>query len=77
MFGVKGMALAWLQSCLTDRAFFVQIDGAACIVRPFRFGVPQGSVLGQMLCLLYTSPLGNIVRQHGLSFHFYADDFQL
>ena len=30
-----------------------------------------------MLYLLYTSPLGDIVREHGLSFHFYADDSQL
>ena len=26
---------------------------------------------------MYTSPLGDIVREHGLSFHFYADDSQL
>ena len=32
---------------------------------------------GPMLYLLYTSPLGDIVREHGLSFHFYADDSQL
>ena len=30
-----------------------------------------------MLYLLYTSPLGDIVREDGLSFHFYADDSQL
>ena len=30
-----------------------------------------------ILYLLYTSPLGDIVRRHGLSFHFYADDSQL
>ena len=36
----KEIAMAWLQSYLTDRAFFVQIDGAASTVRPIRFGVP-------------------------------------
>ena len=30
-----------------------------------------------MLYLLYASPLGDSVREHGLSFHFYADDSQL
>ena len=30
-----------------------------------------------MLYLLYTSPLGDIVREHGFSFHFFADDSQL
>ena len=34
--------------------------------------VPQGSVLGSMPYLLYTSPLGDIVRAHGLAYHFYA-----
>ena len=73
-FGIKGKALSWLQSYLTDRSQSVQIDGFASSVRPLRFGVPQGSVLGPLLYLLYTAPLGDLVRWHDMDFHLYADD---
>ena len=45
-------------------------------VRDPTAGVPQGSVLGLILCLLYTAPLAEITRSHGLDYHFYADDTQ-
>ena len=73
-FGIKGKALSWL---LTDRSQSVQIDGFTSSVRPLRFGVPQDSVLGPLLYLLYTVPLGNVIRRHDMDFHLYADDTQL
>ena len=40
-------------------------------------GVPQGPVLGPILYVLYTSPVADIIKSYGLSYHFYADDSQL
>ena len=65
-FGIKGKAPSWLQSYLTDRSQSVQIDGFTSSVRPLRFGVPQGSVLGPLLYLLYTAPLGDLIRWHDI-----------
>ncbi|XP_068675919.1 protocadherin Fat 4-like [Montipora foliosa] len=53
------------------------IDGITSKVKELRYGVPQGSVLGPILYLLYTSPIGDIIRRHELNYHLFADDTQL
>ena len=76
-FGICGLALSWFKSYLSNRFQFVDIRGERSSCRPLSYGVPQGSVLGPILYLLYTLPLGDIVRKYNMGFHFYADDTQL
>ena len=62
---------------LTRRRQYVTIRGADSSSCSVMHGVPQGSVLGPLLCLLCTIPLRGIVRKHGMMFHFYAHDSQI
>ena len=62
---------------MTNRTQSVTISGAESDPLELLFGVPQGSVLGPILFTIYTLPLGDILRKHGLSYHFYADDTQI
>ena len=76
-FGVCGGALSWIQSFLLDRTQQVSFEGRLSGIGRLFCGVPQGSVLGPLLFVLYTAEIFNIVAENGLKAHSYADDTQI
>ena len=76
-FGMAGTALTWLRSFLTGRSQQVSFIGSLSSIGLITTGVPQGSVLGPLLFLLYSADVPLIANQHGLGIHYYADDGQI
>ena len=62
----------WFKSYLSDRNQFVSINGFNSNYKTVKYGVPQGSVLGPLLFLIFINDL-NIAIKNSETFHF-ADD---
>ena len=74
-YGIRGTANDWFRSYLTNRQQFVSIDGENSTLKLMSHGVPQGSVLGPLLFLIYINDLHNAIK-YSKTRHF-ADDTNL
>ncbi|XP_057290925.1 uncharacterized protein LOC130613625 [Hydractinia symbiolongicarpus] len=74
-YGIRGVPLSLLRSFLTNREQFVFINNSSSSHKPIRHGVPQGSVLGPLLFLLYINDLHTAIK-HSMV-HLFADDTNL
>src|SRR5271163_5016403 len=75
-FGLAQPIVDWLQSYLTGRSQLVKCHSDSSSIRDLHCGVPQGSDLGPLLFLLYTTLL-QAMQARGLLGHAYADDTKL
>ena len=61
-YGVRGVALDWFRSYLSNRKQFVNFKDTKSDIRNVDCGVPQGSVLGPLLFIIYTNDLPKAIK---------------
>ena len=71
-YGIRGTALKWFQSYLFNRRQFVHFKNISSEELVIKCGVPQGSILGPLLFLLYINDLSNVSKK--LFLILFADD---
>ena len=76
-FCVKDTALKWFESYLRDRTQTYQVKDQQSRPHTVDCSVPQGPVLGPQKFNAYTEDLANLIDDHHLDHHMYADDTQL
>src|SRR6218665_2843859 len=72
----SGTALSCIKSYLTSRSFIVNVAGHTSNPQTLTCGLPQGSVLGPFLFILYTAPLSKLISSSSVDHHLYADETQ-
>ena len=74
-YGIRGTANNWFKSYLTNRMQFVSINGYNSDKLITQYGVPQGSVLGPLLFLIYINDLHESIKF--CSIRLFVDDKNL
>jgi ribonucleases P/MRP protein subunit RPP40 len=71
------MVLRWIESFLTGRFQYVRIGFSVSSICPVVSGVPQGSILGPVLFIIYVNDITHLWSPGTVSVKLFADDTKL
>ena len=73
-YGVKGLEFKWFTSYLAERKQATQVNGTISAFANLSVGVPQGSILGPLLFIIFINSLPSSITLSGAKVSMYADD---